>query len=157
MRRTLLSVGVAMFLLAFGASSASAGHLVFESKVQGNVAGQVIADQVGSGLDWAIRSGKARIFRIKGDKFVLTLSARGLVIPGPPFFGTSPSPDFLARVVCHDGAGETSIAAITRAAPLSPSGNGFLIDKIELPEICYAPIILIGGSGNPGFFALSGF
>ena len=161
MTRKMLMGSMLTFLLAVtGAQAASAGHLAFESRVLPNIADQVIAGELGSAVDWAIRKGDIKIFQRGGDKFSIRLRVRGLVIPGPPFFGTNPSPDFLARVFCHDSTGEVDVAATTRAAPLSPDGNGFLADLIELPDECFAPIVLIGGSpGPPGrsWFAVSGF
>ena len=160
MRPIILSLVGALFLASVPAGRAAALEVVFHSRVLPNVADQMIAGELASALDWAIRSGRLSIFKLKGDSFVLTLRVKGLVIPGPPFFGTSPSPDFLARVFCHDEDGIASVAATTRAAPLSENGKGFLIEKINLPEVCVAPFALIGGSsGPPGrtWFAVSGF
>ncbi len=161
MTRRMMMGSILTFLLAVtGAQAASTGRLAFESRVLPNVADQVIAGELGSAVDWAIRTGQVAIHQRRGDKFSIRLRVRGLVIPGPPFFGTNPSPDFLARLFCHDSAGEIAVAATTRAAPLSPEGNGFLFDLLELPDECFAPIVLIGGSsGPPGrtWFAVSGF
>ena len=67
-------------------------------------------------------------------------------------------------MVCYDESGEPFVADTTRATTnFTPSGGGLLLDRVELPEACFAPIVLIGGSVGPGgerpssWFASSGF
>ena len=153
---------------------------------------QIIADELGAGTEWDIERGRVSIKSTRGDEFKVTVRVRGLVVPlldepfpvdptafpfpvpnparcsdfgfppGVPCFGSNPSPFFLARVVCHDEAGAASVAATTKAVPLSqPFGDGRLADRVTLPDPCFAPIVLIGGAlpdGSPGrWFAVSGF
>ena len=166
----------AMLLTGAWVESANAG-LVYSSRVLANRADQVIAGEPSSGVDWQIEDGRVRIISLYGDSFLLTLRVEGLIIPvmeGPiciPFgtdtcFGFNPSPDLLARVVCHDEMGEPAVEATTHATTrFTPDGDGFLVDRIELPEPCFAPIVLIGGSVGPppdfnspsNWFGVSGF
>ena len=153
---------------------------------------QEIAGEPAAGTEWSIRSGRVRLRSRGGDMFSLKAHVKGLIVPvlvepffvdptafpfpvpnpatcadfgvpvGVPCFGFSPSPFFLARVVCHDEAGNASVAATTPPAPLSEEGNGRLEATIELPDPCFSPIILLGGVQEDGitpgrWFATSGF
>ncbi len=170
--RSLLAAAV---LTGVSLDAAHADIRAFSSKVLPNRAGQIVAGFPASGVDWAIGSGRVNLFALGGDRFLLTLRVRGLIIPpmeGPicipfgtePCFGFNPSPDLLAQVVCHDGSGEPFVAATSRATTnFTPEGDGLLIDRVELPEACFAPVVLIGGSVGPrgempsSWFAISGF
>ena len=162
MTRILRSLLAAAVLTGVWADAAQAGR-AFSSKVLANRAGQVVAGFPASGVDWSIRDGRVNLFPLGGDRFLLTLRVRGLIIPA---FGFNPAADLLARVVCHDESGGPFVADTTRAiANFTPEGDGLLFDRVELPEVCFAPIVLIGGSVGPppGFetpsnwFAISGF
>ncbi len=144
----------------------------FQSKILGNSldpetgAPQEIAGFQSSFSAWTIRKGTVQIFPLgKSGDSVLIARVKGLVLDPAGF---NPSPDFEARVVCHDDAGSPFLAVTTNAAPLtpgtpggSPGGDGILVDVIRFPEECFAPIILFGGDsdgpGPPGFFAVSSF
>ncbi len=131
---------------------------------------QLIAGQPSSASAWTIRNGNVMVFHFFGDHFLVTARVNGLVLD---LAGFNPSPDFLVRLFCHDNRGAPVLAATTRAAPLSlgnpdPSkfkagGNGKLFDVVRLPEACFAPIALIGGSFGPtgnspsNWFAVGGF
>ena len=163
MTHILRSLLAAAVLTGVWADAAHADIRVFSSKVLPNRAGQVVAGFPASGVDWAIRNGRVNLFALGGDRFRLTLRVRGLIIPA---FGFNPAGDLLARVVCHDDSGEPFVAATTRATTsFTSEGDGLLVDRVELPEACFAPIVLIGGSVGPppGFetpsnwFAISGF
>lgn len=155
-----LTLGATLAMLALGAGPAGAS-LDLASDVLANRANQVIGGQSSATVDWAIGSGELRLLHLEGDRFLVALRVRGLIIP---FLGFNPSPDVLVRVVCHDATGAPEVSAITRTAPLSPAGDGFLVDVVELPgDACFAPIALIGGSTDPAgnvpgnWFAVSGF
>jgi hypothetical protein len=196
---TRLLPGLLGTLLLLGSSigTAAANPLVLSSQLAPVAAPdpsgtpQTIAGEPGAGTVWDVRSGSTRIFHLWGDRFLLTVRAKGLIVPlleepfavdpsafpfpvpnpaqctdfgfpeGVPCFGSNPSPLFLARVVCHDEAGEASVTATTSPAELSPEGDGKLADVISLPDVCFAPIVLVGGArpdGTPGrWFAVSGF
>ncbi len=71
-------------------------------------------------------------------------------------------PFFLARLVCHDLTGAAEVVATTPPAPLSAEGDGKLRAIVDVPEVCSAPALLIGGvrpdGVTPGrWFATTGF
>ncbi len=155
-------------------------------------AAQTIAGEPAAGTEWDIEKGRAKILETPEGALQLKVKVKGLIVPvleepfpvdptafpfpipnpatcanfgfpeGVPCFGFSPSPLFLARVVCHDAAGEAEVVDTTAPAPLSAEGDGKLRATIELPEVCYAPTLLIGGvlpdGITPGrWFATTGF
>jgi hypothetical protein len=146
MRRIPLALTGAFFLLGLATAPALANEALFSADLRGNVADQTIAGFPASRATWDIRRGRVTLVAFGGRHAVLVARAKGLIIPA---LGFNPSPDFLARVVCHDEAGRPSEAARTGTAPLSPAGNGTLIDVVELPAVCFAPIVLITGSLDP--------
>ena len=169
MTRVVLAVLAATLLL--GTSTESTAFSLFQSKILGNSLNpetgtpQEIAGFQSSFSAWTIRKGTVQIFPFGKSDSILIARVKGLVLDPAGF---NPSPDFEARVVCHDDAGSSFLAVTTNAAPLtpgtpggSPGGDGILIDVIRLPEECFAPIILFGGDsdgpGPPGFFAVSSF
>ena len=170
MMRVVFAVLAATLLLGTSTES-TARPLQFQSKILGNSlnpetgAPQEIAGFQSSFSAWTIRKGSVEIFPFGKSDSVLIARVKGLVLDPAGF---NPSPDFEARVVCHDDAGSPFLAVTTKAAPLtpgtpggSPGGDGTLVDVIRLPEECFAPIILFGGDsdgpGPPGFFAVSSF
>jgi hypothetical protein len=160
MRRTLFGSIGALFLFALTSAPAFANEALFSANLRGNIADQVIAGFPASRATWDIRRGRVTLVGFGERRAVLVAHAKGLIIPA---LGFNPSPDFLARVVCHDEAGRPAEAARTKTAPLSQAGNGTLIDVVELPSACFAPIVLITGSTDPAgnrpgnWFAVSAF
>ena len=162
MTRIFHGLAGALLLMGVSVQSAAADKLVFSSRVLGNIANQVIAGEPSSAATWDIKKGTVKIFALGGERFLLTLAVKGLIIPA---LGFNPSPDVLARVVCHDENGDPSVVDQTKPADLSMRGNGRLADAIQLPDACFAPIVLIGGSVGPppdfnqpsNWFAVSGF
>ena len=159
MNRAVVSLVGASALTSVLAGSARA-EIVYHSRMLGNVANQVIAGEPSSTATWTVKRGRVTIFALEGTRVVVALRAKRLIIPA---LGFNPSPDFLARVVCHDEGGIPFVAAQTDPAPLSREGNGRLVDAVTLPDPCFAPIVLIGGSTDPAgnfpgnWFAVSGF
>ena len=168
MRRLSFILLAATLLLGFGTES-KAFHLEYSSRILGNALDsegnpQEIAGFQSSFSAWTIRSGKVTIFPFGSKHSLLVARVRGLVLDPAGF---NPSPTIEARVVCHDRAGDPFLAATTKAAPLKlgapggpAGGNGELIAVIQLPDECFAPIVLFGGDSNgggpPGFFAVTG-
>lgn len=159
MRRILPALTSAGVLLAFTTPPASADEL-FRSALRGNIANQEIAGFPASTVTWDIERGRASVFPFGEDLAVVVIRTRGLIIPA---FGFNPSPDILARIVCHDEGGAPHEAARTRTAPFSPQGDAKLVDVVSLPESCFAPIVLLTGSRDPEgntpgkWFAVSAF
>jgi hypothetical protein len=157
--RFLPSLSLACGLLAAGAQPAAAEPL-FSAPLRGNVANQSIAGFPSSRVSWDLERGRVSLFRFGAGQAVLVVHTRGLIIPA---FGFNPSPDLLARLVCHDAAGTPSEAARSRAVPFAEDGDALLIDLLSLPADCFAPIVLLTGSRDPdgnqpgNWFAVSGF
>ncbi len=159
MRNVALALAGAA-LLGIASPRASEASDLFTSSLRGNVANQVIAGFASSLATWDLERGRASIFPFGSDHAVVVVRTKRLIIPA---LGFNPSPDLLARIVCHDAAGIPSEAARTSAVPFPPSGNATLIEVVTLPGDCFAPIVLLTGSvdpqgASPGkFFAVSGF
>jgi len=160
MRRFIFALTGALLLLGLASPPAFANEAVFSANLRGNIADQLIAGFPASSATWDIRRGRVALVGFGERRAILVAQAKGLIIPA---IGFNPSPDFLARVVCHDEAGRPSEPAQTKAAPLSRAGNGTLVDVVELPAACFAPIVLITGSTDPAgnrpgnWFAVSAF
>lgn len=162
MRSLLHALGAAAVLLASAPRPASADSL-FSARLRGNVADQVIAGFPASRATWDVARGRVTLLGLGGalaGAVLVHVRAKGLVIPA---IGFNPSPDFLARVVCHDETGAPFEAARTAPAPLSPEGNGQIFEVVELEAACFAPIVLVTGSVDPdgnrpgNWFAVSAF
>lgn len=157
--RFLPSFMLVLGLLAAGAPAASAEPL-FSSPLRGNVANQSIAGFPSSRASWDIERGRVSLFRFGEDQAVVVVRTKGLIIPA---IGRNPSPDLLARLVCHDAGGTPSEAARTSAVPFPEDGDATLVDVVPLPGDCFAPIVLLTGSRDPdgnqpgNWFAVSGF
>ena len=156
MRHSILTLAVLVGMLS---PSAEASDL-FTSPLRGNIANQVIAGFPSSVVTWDIARGSVSIVPLGGDLFAVKVRTKALIIPA---LGFNPSPDLLARIVCHDEAGTPSEAARTRAVPFPQSGDAKLIDVVSLADNCFAPIVLLTGSLDPQgespgkFFAVTGF
>ncbi len=139
--------------------AAAAGE-IFSADLRSNRANQVIAGFPASTVDWGIERGQVSLVSFKSGRALLVLRAKGLIIPA---IGFNPSPDILARVVCHDATGTPFEAARTAPAPFEPDGDAVLVAKIAIPDPCFAPIVLVTGSTDPAgnrpgnWFAVSGF
>ena len=77
------------------------------------------------------RKGRVTLAGFGKGRAILVAKARGLIIPA---LGFNPSPDLLARLVCHDAAGTPFEGARTKTAPLDREGDGTLVDVVKLPE-----------------------
>ena len=157
--RSLPSLVLACGLSA-AAAPAAAGGPIFSAPLRGNVADQTIAGFASSRATWDIERGRVSLFRFGEGKAAIVVHTKGLVIPA---LGFNPSPDLLARLVCHDAGGAPSEAARTAAVPFAADGDAKLIDVVSLPAECFAPIVLLTGSRDPdgnepgNWFAVSGF
>lgn len=159
--RQVVSVLAGATLLWAGTSSPSvAAAEIFSASLRGNRANQVIAGFAASTVDWDIERGQVSLVSFSSGRTLLVLRAKGLIIPA---IGFNPSPDILARVVCHDATGTPFEAARTAPVPFEPDGDAVLIAKVAIPDPCFAPIVLVTGSTDPAgnrpgnWFAVSGF
>lgn len=155
MRYTTMAFAALLGILGSTAHASEA----FRSPLLGNTANQLVAGFASSVVDWTIERGRASIVPLGDDRFEVIVRTKGLIIP---LLGFNPSPDLLARIICHDEAGAPSEAARTQAVPFAPSGDAKLVDVISIESTCFAPIILLTGSVDPQgespgkFFALTG-
>jgi len=142
--RSFLSVVLGLGILA--ASSAVAADPLFTSRLLGNIGNQSIAGFPASSVTWTLERGRVSLLPLRGGRVLLAVRVRALIIPT---IGINPSPDLLARVVCHDDVGTPFEAARTRAVPFPQSGDATLREEVTLPEACFAPIVLLTGSRDP--------
>jgi hypothetical protein len=147
-------------VLGLSGSPAQASVDLFTATLRGNRANQVIAGFPSSTVDWDLDRGRASILPFGKGHALVVVRTVGLIIPA---LGFNPSPDILARVVCHDATGAPFEAARTDTAPFPSSGDALLIDVVTLRDPCFAPIVLVTGSIDPAgnrpgnWFAVSGF
>jgi hypothetical protein len=146
MARIASAFAAALVLFGLASAPAHANDTVFTADLLGNVANQVIAGFPSSTATWSIEKGRVTLAGFGRGRAILIAKARGLIIPA---LGFNPSPDFLARVVCHDATGRPFEGVRTKTAPLDREGDGTLVDVVTLPEQCFAPIVLITGSVDP--------
>jgi hypothetical protein len=160
LRWKTLWAGAGAALLAAATPRAAQASELYASSLRGNIADQVIAGFASSTATWDLARGRVTIIPFGSDHAVVVVRTTGLVIPA---LGFNPSPDLLARIVCHDEAGTPAEAARTRSVPFPQSGNATLVEVVSIPDECFAPIVLLTGSLDPQgespgkFFAVSGF
>jgi hypothetical protein len=142
--RFLASIVLAVSLL--WVSPALASDVVFAARLLGNVANQSIAGFPSSSATWTLERGSVSLRPAREGRLTIVVQVRRLIIPA---LGRNPSPDLLARLVCHDDAGTPFEAARTRAVEFLGSGNGRLVDTVARPAVCFAPIVLLTGSRDP--------
>jgi hypothetical protein len=159
MRQLMTVVVGAMVLWSATLWPSVAGGEIFSAGLRGNRANQVIAGFAASSVDWDIERGQVSLLSV-GSRTLLVLRVKGLIIPA---IGFNPSPDILARMVCHDATGTPFEAARTAPAPFERDGDAVLVAKLTIPNPCFAPIVLVTGSVDPAgnrpgnWFAVSGF
>jgi hypothetical protein len=160
MTKSALALTMATFLLVNADAPRAAPAPSYAAELRGNVANQVIAGFPSSVATWSIERGRVSIRQLGSGSARIKVRTKGLIIPD---LGFNPSPDLLARIVCHDAAGAPSEAARTRTVPFPEDGDARLTDTVSLPEDCFAPVVLLTGSIDPQgvspgkFFAVSGF
>jgi hypothetical protein len=137
------------------------------STMRGSLPHVNINGNTAPGAPWVIDDGDGRLT----DEGELNLRVRGLVLAKsvPNVGGTNPVPFFRAIVSCTtvDASGATEVVNIaTGPFPADAQGNCRIDADIQLPDPCYAPIVLVGpapANATPGtitsgtWFAASGF
>lgn len=83
---------------------------------------------------WVIGAGRVRADR----DGTLEIRIRRLVIPTPPANGTNPVPRLSASLVCNG-----SIADTTAPVPFDTAGNARIRERLDLPDTCLAPAVLV--------------
>ncbi len=165
MRRTLLIV-LALLLLVIPSITASSKGSGDETvlkftrmvAVDGPYVGPTnpIRGVPGGNAPWAISEGKVTL----SSSGKLQVKVRGLILPGPPFNGTNPLPDFRAMVMCNciDGSGNPSVVSIsTGLYPATTTGNSDIEETLSLPSPCIDPVVFVMHPAAGRWFAVTGF
>ena len=114
----------------------------------------------GDELPWEIGPVTARL----GADGNLLLIVRRLVFKDDPSVppelrGKNDESEFRALVSCltEDGAHVAERNVTTKGFPATESGNSFIHAKIELPNPCVAPIVMVLAGSEDKWFAMTGF
>jgi hypothetical protein len=155
-KSTLSAVAAAALAVTVltGVPAAASGHTILRDGFEGNIpptqGGPVIGGVNSAGAPWVLKD-SSRV-RVREDGRI-TVVLRGLVIVD----GRQPASAVLASLVCG-GMGGTEEAR-TLPFPLNPRGNGHTSQRIDVPEDCDDPIVLIrNASAFPtvgGYFAFT--
>ncbi len=92
------------------------------------------------GAPWVISSGEAKV----GLDGTVKVEVMGLIIPTR---GLNPVPTLSASVACNG-----MIVATTAVVPFSTAGNAEIKARVNLPERCLAPAVLLNPNGNPAVY-----
>jgi hypothetical protein len=145
----LLAVA-AIALSATGAASASAERVkpLINSTLVGSLPSDPMIHGVAAGsAPWAL---KASTFNLASNGAVV-VAVKGLVIPA---LGTpGPVNEIDAAIYC--GA-DTTAAATTKSVRLNEEGDAVIVDKVTLPERCFAPQVLINPNMIPAIYIAAG-
>jgi hypothetical protein len=150
----IAAAALAVTTLSAGPAGAS-GHTILRDGFEGNFpltdpsATPVIGGVNPAGAPWVLDE-RSRV-RVREDGRI-TISLRGLVLTRT---GENPVPLVAASLVCGDEAVDS-----TDAFDLSvPGGNGHLSTRIDVPDDCDDPVVLIRNANNPaglgGYFAFT--
>lgn len=96
----------------------------------------------------------------EGNLFILV---RGLVFkdnPDPTLIGKNDEPTFRGLVSCLTEEGEDTVAernVSTPGFPATPTGNSLIRAKVELPNPCVAPIVMVLAGSEDKWFSVTGF
>lgn len=139
-------------------------NLYKAAQFRGSVPGVVLRDVASGGRAWVIASAKAKV----DDEGMLKVRVEGLVFaPGSVINGvdvsgtTGPVTHFAATLSCIRADGTTA-SVTTSGFPATAQGDATIHQRIDLPPVCYAPVVLIR-SFNPtaltagAWFAATGF
>jgi hypothetical protein len=148
------AVALAATVLTAAPASAS-GHTILRDGFEGNFpltdpsATPVIGGVNPAGAPWILND-RSRV-RVREDGRI-TISLRGLVLTRT---GENPVPLVAASLVCGD-----MVVDSTDPFELSvPEGNGHLSTRIDVPDDCDDPVVLIRNANNPaglgGYFAFT--
>ncbi|HET8923132.1 MAG TPA: hypothetical protein VFN26_09090 [Candidatus Acidoferrum sp.] len=147
--RVILLCGLLAGVFVF---SALAEEFLFRSKIIGSNPNTVIGG-VPSGVGpWTVHRGSAAL---TGDGR-LRVEIAGLIIVdlGTP----GPVKNVSASLVCGGTGG--SVVATTDPVPLSPDGNAEIESRVNMPGVCFGPVVLVRAvfNGNAGpWIAGTGF
>ena len=120
-----------------------------------------IRDVVGDDLPWEIAG------FIRGDLTTsgrLHILVRGLVFADDPLVppelvGTNDEAEFRGLVSCITEVGDAveTQNVITEGFPADEHGNSFIHARVELPNPCVAPVVMVLAGSEDKWFAVTGF
>ena len=92
----------------------------------------------------------------------LVIRVRGLVFtdnPDPNLIGKNDEAEFRGLVSCLTEVGDSVEEAnvVTEGFPATETGNSFIHAKVELPDPCVAPIVMVLAGSEDKWFAVTGF
>ena len=92
----------------------------------------------------------------------LQILVRGLVFkdnPDPNLIGKNDEAEFRGLVSCLTEQGDSVAEAnvVTAGFPATASGNAFIRAKVDLPDPCVAPIIMVLAGSEDKWFSMTGF
>ena len=92
----------------------------------------------------------------------LLIRVRGLVFkdnPDPNLIGKNDEPEFRGLVSCLTEEGDSVVEANVKTAgfPATESGDSLIFEKIELPDPCVAPIVMVLAGSEDKWFSVTGF
>lgn len=115
----------------------------------------------GDELPWEIEKSISGKLDTQGN---LMISVRGLVFKDDPsvppdLIGKNDETEFRGLVSCltEDGDNVVTQNVITEGFPADEDGNSSINAKIELPNPCVAPIIMVLAGSEDKWFAVTGF
>src|SRR5262245_44936253 len=108
MTKSVLGLATIALLTGLAHPREAAADASLSAELRGNLANQSIVGFPSSVATWSIERGRVSLKRGPNGQSVIVVRTRGLIIPA---LGFNPSPDILARIVCHDSAGNPSEAA----------------------------------------------
>jgi hypothetical protein len=171
---TILAIAVLSLLgVSFAVASAAGGlaaHLAkiilaFQTMygVDGPFVGEAnpIRGVIGDELPWEIAKFIAGTLDTNGR---LIIVVRGLVFKDDPSVphdlrGKNDEAEFRGLVSCLTEEGDAVVTknVITKGFPATTAGNAFINAKLELPNPCVAPIIMVLAGSEEKWFAVTGF
>ena len=111
----------------------------------------------GGGLPWDITRGRGLL---RGDG-LLKVNVKGLVLArrapvDPAVQGTNPVPQFRGAVNClTPDSPDTGVTVLTDPVPATSAGDAVIKQRLDLPEDCIAPIVMVT-SPTGAWFASTG-
>lgn len=170
MHTTRSFLSLTLLVLTAAPAAASADDLFKTDRFRGSVPGITLRDVASGGRPWILKSIQAKLEAPKRDESTATLKVdvKGLVFPpgtilnGVDVGGTRGGvTHFAATLSCVDELGAT-VNVTTGGFPATLEGDADIREKITVPAVCYAPVLLVrsfnptaGAAGN--WFAASGF
>lgn len=124
----------------------------------------VVRGLAGGGGSWTILRSVHGMLRSNGQLIVIV---RGLVVSAPgQDQDVNPVPQFRAALSCEDPTapdqGQLYFTDLVPATTGKDAGDANIIGRVQLPETCFAPLVLItsppsASSPNGAWFAVTGY